>query len=40
MNPIAQAFGIGIIIGIILFFILARIGLIDKFLKSIDKWFR
>lgn len=40
MNPIAQAFGIGIILGIILFFILARIGLIDKFLVSLDKWFK
>lgn len=40
MNPIAQAFGIGILIGIVLFFILARLGLIDKFLISVDKWFK
>jgi predicted RND superfamily exporter protein len=40
MNPVAQAFGIGIILGIILFFILARVGLIDKLLVSIDKWFK
>ncbi len=30
MNPIAQAFGIGIVLGIILFFVLARAGLIDN----------
>lgn len=40
MNPIAQAFGIGIVLGIILFFILARAGLIDKLLVSMDKWFK
>lgn len=40
MNPIAQAFGIGIVLGIILFFVLARAGLIDKWLASMDKWFR
>lgn len=40
MNPTAQAFGIGIILGVILFFILARAGLIDKLLASMNKWFK
>jgi predicted RND superfamily exporter protein len=40
MSPIAQAFGIGMILGIILFFVLAGFGLIDKLIASIDKWFR
>jgi hypothetical protein len=37
MNGLAQAFGIGTIGGIILFFVLARMGLIDKFLMWIEK---
>ncbi len=40
MNLIAQAFGIGIIIGIILFFVFVRLGWIDKLIESIEKWFR
>jgi hypothetical protein len=40
MNATAQAFGIGIILGIIAFFILAKFGVIDKMLASMDKWFK
>ena len=40
MNPIAEAFGIGTIIGIILFFVMVRLGWIDKLIRSIDKRFR
>ncbi|ADE12105.1 hypothetical protein [Sideroxydans lithotrophicus] len=40
MNATAQAFGIGIILGIIVFFILAKFGVIDKLLVSMDKWFK
>ena len=40
MNPIAQAFGIGIIIGIILFFVCIRFGWIDKFFAAIEKKFK
>jgi len=40
MSPIAQAFGIGILLGIVLFFILAGFGLIDKLLVKIDGWFK
>ena len=37
MNATAQAFAIGTIGGIILFFVMARLGLIDKFLYWIEK---
>jgi len=37
MNATAQAFGIGTLIGIVLFFILARLGMIDKFLWWLEK---
>ncbi|BCK87095.1 hypothetical protein MIZ01_0865 [Sideroxyarcus emersonii] len=40
MNPMAQAFGIGTLLGIALFFILARFGLIDRLLASMERWFR
>lgn len=40
MNTIAEAFGIGTIIGIILFFVFVRLGWIDKLVKSIEKRFR
>lgn len=40
MNPIAQAFGIGIILGLAVFFALAHFGYIDKLLASMDKWFK
>jgi len=37
MNGMAQAFGIGTIIGISLFFVLAYYGLIDKLILWIEK---
>lgn len=37
MNAMAQAFGIGTLLGIVLFFVLARYGLIDKLIDSLDK---
>jgi hypothetical protein len=37
MNGMAQAFGIGTMIGIGLFFVLAYYGLIDKLLYWIEK---
>jgi ABC-type nitrate/sulfonate/bicarbonate transport system permease component len=40
MNTIAEAFGIGTIIGIVLFFVMVRLGWIDKLIDSIDKRFR
>lgn len=40
MNAMAQAFGIGTILGIVLFFVLARFGVIDKLLVSIERWFK
>lgn len=40
MNQTAQALGIGTIIGIILFFVLAAFGLIDKLIASMERWFR
>ncbi len=40
MNPIAEAFAIGTIIGIILFFVFVHLGWIDRFIESIDKQFR
>jgi ABC-type nitrate/sulfonate/bicarbonate transport system permease component len=40
MNSTALGFGIGIIIGIILFFVLVSIGWIDKLVEWIDKRFR
>jgi ABC-type nitrate/sulfonate/bicarbonate transport system permease component len=40
MNSVALGFGIGTIIGIILFFVLVRIGWIDKLIESIDKRFK
>ena len=40
MSGMAQAFGIGTIIGIILFFVLARFGLIDRLLISIERMFK
>jgi hypothetical protein len=40
MNPVAEAFAIGTIIGIVLFFVFVYIGWIDKLIKSIDKRFK
>jgi hypothetical protein len=40
MNPIAEAFGIGTILGIVLFFVFLQLGWIDKFINSIDKRFK
>jgi hypothetical protein len=40
MNPIAEAFGIGIIIGIVLFFVSVYFGWIDKLINAIDKRFK
>jgi len=40
MNPTAEAFGIGIILGLAAFFALAYFGVIDKILASMNKWFR
>jgi predicted RND superfamily exporter protein len=40
MSVIAQSFGIGIMLGIILFFVCAYFGWIDKLLISVDRWFR
>jgi hypothetical protein len=40
MNPVAEAFAIGTIICILLFFVFVYIGWIDKLIKSIDKRFK
>ena len=40
MSGMAQAFGIGTLIGIVLFFVLARFGVIDKLLMSIERMFK
>jgi hypothetical protein len=40
MNPIAEAFGIGTIIGIVMFFVFVYIGWIDKLINSINKRFK
>jgi len=40
MNTIAEAFGIGAIIGIILFFLFVYLGWIDKLIQSIEKRFK
>jgi len=40
MSTIAEAFGIGTIIGIILFFVSVRLGWIDKLISSIEKRFK
>lgn len=40
MNPTAEAFGIGIILGLVAFFALAYFGVIDKLLASMNKWFK
>jgi len=40
MNTLAQSFAIGIILGLVLFFAFARLGWIDRFLLSMDRWFR
>jgi hypothetical protein len=37
MTGLAQALGAGVIVGIILFFILAYFGWIDKLIRWIDK---
>jgi len=37
MNATAQAFAIGILGGIIIFFVLAYFGWIDKFIRWVDK---
>ncbi len=37
MNGLAQSFGIGTLIGIMLFFVLAKFGYIDKLLHWIEK---
>lgn len=39
MSHTAQALGIGTIIGIVLFFVMASMGLIDKLIASIEHWF-
>ena len=39
MSHIAQAFGVGMIIGICIFFVCAYLGWIDKLLVSADRWF-
>lgn len=39
MSQTAQALGIGTIIGIIIFFVMAAFGLIDKLIASIEGWF-
>lgn len=39
MNPVAQAFATGIILGLLLFFVLAYLGLIDRLIKSMEHWF-
>jgi hypothetical protein len=40
MNSTALGFGVGIIIGLILFFVLLSIGWIDKLIEWIDERFR
>jgi hypothetical protein len=40
MNPMAMAFGIGTIAGIILFFVFLYLGWIDKFFAAIEKRFK
>jgi hypothetical protein len=40
MSSIAQSFGIGIVLGIILFFVLLHLGWIDKMIASIDSRFK
>jgi hypothetical protein len=40
MSVIAQSFCGGLILGIILFFVCAQLGWIDKILNSADRWFR
>lgn len=40
MSQTAQALGIGTIIGIVLFFVMAAFGLIDKLIISMEKWFK
>lgn len=37
MNATAQAFGIGTLLGIALFFVLARFGVIDRLLHWLDR---
>lgn len=39
MSQTAMALGIGTIIGIIIFFVMASLGLIDKLIASIEGWF-
>ncbi len=40
MSATAQAFGIGMVLGIVLFFVMVWLGWIDKFLHSIEKRFK
>lgn len=40
MNPIAQGLGIGIISGLVLFFVCARLGYIEKLMDMMDRWFK
>jgi hypothetical protein len=40
MSPIAMGFGIGMILGIVLFFVLLAIGWIDKLLKWMDSLYK
>jgi hypothetical protein len=40
MSGMAQAFGIGTLIGIVLFFVLAHFGVIDRLLTSIERMFK
>lgn len=40
MNETAQALGIGTLIGIVLFFVLAGFGVIDKLIASVENWFQ
>ena len=39
MNPTAIALSIGIILGMILFFVCMGTGLLDKLLASMENWF-
>ena len=40
MSLIAQSFGGGMVLGVVLFFVCAYLGWIDKILISADRWFR
>ena len=40
MSATAQAFGIGMILGIVMFFVMVWLGWIDKLLHSIERRFK